>query len=164
MNNPLNRSMFRQAGMSKQPMGILASSPELMTTAQKAMNSGQPIKAQKAVSVDTKGSNNYLFGYQPEKTTFLQDIMNNFSYGSGPEKTYETKLVKEGEKIPTAVETTKYNNISGLFDKDVSNLGIPLTTQDNPTFDIMGTPLKDVSKVNNKYIKSLIPKKKYAAC
>ena len=37
MNNPLDRKMFRQAGMSKQPMGILASSPELMTTAQKAM-------------------------------------------------------------------------------------------------------------------------------
>ena len=30
MNNPLDRKMFRQAGMSKQPMGILASSPELM--------------------------------------------------------------------------------------------------------------------------------------
>ena len=38
--------MFRQAGMSKQPMGILASSPELMTTAQKAMMKGQPVKAQ----------------------------------------------------------------------------------------------------------------------
>jgi hypothetical protein len=45
MNNPLNRAMFRQAGMSKQPMGILASSPELMTTAQKAMMSGQPVTA-----------------------------------------------------------------------------------------------------------------------
>ena len=30
MNNPLQRKMFREAGMSKQPMGILASSPELM--------------------------------------------------------------------------------------------------------------------------------------
>ena len=45
--------MFRQAGMSKQPMGILASSPELMTTAQKAMMNNQPIKAQSAVSVNT---------------------------------------------------------------------------------------------------------------
>ncbi len=33
MNNPLDRKMFRQAGMSKQPMGILASSPELMNAA-----------------------------------------------------------------------------------------------------------------------------------
>ena len=30
MNDPLQRKMFRQVGMSKQPMGILASSPELM--------------------------------------------------------------------------------------------------------------------------------------
>ena len=52
MNNPLDRRMFRQAGMSKQPMGILASSPELMTTAQKAMMNNQPIKAQSAVSVN----------------------------------------------------------------------------------------------------------------
>ena len=44
--------MFRQAGMSKQPMGILASSPELMTTAQKAIMNNQPIKAQSAVSVN----------------------------------------------------------------------------------------------------------------
>lgn len=53
MNNPLNRRMFRQGGMSKQPMGILASSPELMTTAQQAMMKGKPIKAQNAVSVNT---------------------------------------------------------------------------------------------------------------
>ena len=38
--------MFRQAGMSKQPMGILASSPELMTTAQQAMMNGRPVNAQ----------------------------------------------------------------------------------------------------------------------
>ena len=56
--------MFRQAGMSKQPMGILASSPELMTTAQKAMMNNQPIKAQSAVSVNTKTPNivDSLFG------------------------------------------------------------------------------------------------------
>jgi hypothetical protein len=30
MNDPLRRKMFRQAGMSKLPMGILASSPQLM--------------------------------------------------------------------------------------------------------------------------------------
>ena len=49
MNNPLNRTMFRQAGMSKQPMGILASSPELMTTAQKAMMNNQPVRAEEGV-------------------------------------------------------------------------------------------------------------------
>jgi len=47
-----NRRMFRKGGMSKQPMGILASSPELMTTAEKAMMKGQPIKAQSGASVN----------------------------------------------------------------------------------------------------------------
>jgi len=54
MNNPLDRKMFRQAGMSKQPMGILASSPELMTTAQQAIASGQPVTAQVGTSVNTR--------------------------------------------------------------------------------------------------------------
>ena len=63
MNDPLSRKMFRQAGMSKQPMGILASSPELMTTAQRAMMSGQPMKSQRGNFISTSptvgfGSNN----------------------------------------------------------------------------------------------------------
>jgi len=66
MNNPLQRKMFRQAGMSKQPMGILASSPELMTTAQKAMMSGQPVMAQSGKFISTAptvgfGSNNQTY-------------------------------------------------------------------------------------------------------
>jgi hypothetical protein len=56
MNNPLNRRMFRQGGMSKEPMGILASSPELMTTAQKAMMKKQAVKAQTGVSVNLNQS------------------------------------------------------------------------------------------------------------
>jgi len=40
MNNPLDRKMFREAGMSKQPMGILASSPELMNAAKGYENGG----------------------------------------------------------------------------------------------------------------------------
>ncbi|MAS59561.1 MAG: hypothetical protein CMQ07_00405 [Gammaproteobacteria bacterium] len=39
--------------MSRQPMGILASSPQLMTAAQKAMMQGQPMKAQTGASVNT---------------------------------------------------------------------------------------------------------------
>jgi len=43
MNDPFNRKMFRQAGMSKQPMGILASSPQLMN-AVKGYNLGGAIQ------------------------------------------------------------------------------------------------------------------------
>ena len=65
MNNPLNRSMFRQAGMSKQPMGILASSPELMTTAQKAMVSGQPMKSQRGNFISTAPTVGFGLNNQP---------------------------------------------------------------------------------------------------
>ena len=40
MNDPFNRKMFRQAGMSKQPMGILASSPQLMNAVKGYANGG----------------------------------------------------------------------------------------------------------------------------
>ena len=40
--NPLNRKMFRQPGMSRQPMGILASSPELANVVRSRM--GQPVQ------------------------------------------------------------------------------------------------------------------------
>ena len=40
--NPLNRKMFRQPGMSRQPMGILASSPELTNVVRSRM--GQPVQ------------------------------------------------------------------------------------------------------------------------
>jgi hypothetical protein len=59
MNDPLNRKMFRQAGMSKQPMGILASSPELMTTAQRAMMNNQPVRAQVGTSVNTQATKGF---------------------------------------------------------------------------------------------------------
>ena len=62
MNDPLNRSMFRQAGMSKQPMGILASSPELMNAAKGYEKGGQVVKANvgkafRANSLDLYGGN-----------------------------------------------------------------------------------------------------------
>jgi hypothetical protein len=40
--NPLNRKMFRQPGMSRQPAGILASSPELANVVRQRM--GQPVQ------------------------------------------------------------------------------------------------------------------------
>jgi hypothetical protein len=100
--------MFRQAGMSKQPMGILASSPELMTTAQKAIMNNQPIKAQSAVSVNLAQAIANSTGLNSKPVFNLSDIMNNFSYGSGgPEKTYETKLIPEGAPPAGFIETTK---------------------------------------------------------
>ena len=143
MNNPLNRRMFRQGGMSKQPMGILASSPELMTTAQKAMMNNQPIKAQSAVSVNTRpfslGTPLDIFKNLVTSTAMANDtsalkdrriklenkkspsLFGNFSYGSGPEKTYETKLVPEGSSAELK-ETTEKNKSSPSILGTPSNL------------------------------------------
>ena len=77
MNNPLNRSMFRQAGMSKQPMGILASSPELMTTAQKAMMSGQPVMAQVGTSVNTQATTGFGLNQSPSVPSGVGNFIKN---------------------------------------------------------------------------------------
>ena len=166
MNNPLNRSMFRQAGMSKQPMGILASSPELMTTAQKAMMNNKPIKAQKAVSVNTNTPNliDSLFGtnigstrYMQPGNTILKDLMSNFSYGgSDIPQTVETKLVKKGEKIPVAKDITKTNNEkSSLFGIGLVGPDGKTEMRENQVID----PLEDIRLTNEKYQKSLVPTK-----
>ena len=52
MNNPLNRKMFREAGMSKQPMGILASSPELMNAAKGYNLGGIQARDEKTDTID----------------------------------------------------------------------------------------------------------------
>jgi len=171
LNNPLDRKMFRQAGMSKQPMGILASSPELMTTAQKAMMNNKPIKAQSAVSVNTNTPNliDSLFGtnigsyrYLQPGNSILKDLKNNFSFGSSDtEKTYETKLIPEGAPTAGFVETTqkpKKKNQS-LFGVDmVGPDGKPMKEGDSID-SISGTPLKDIPKINKKYQQSLVVKK-----
>lgn len=163
--------MFRQGGMSKQPMGILASSPELMTTAQKAMMKGQPVKAQSGLSANTKTPNlvDSLFGtnigswrYMQPGNTIIKDIMSGFSFGgSEPEKTYETKVVKEGSPPVGFIETTKKPKL-----KNQSLFGVGIVGPDGKPMkegesidSISGTPLKDIQKVNKEFRKKLIPKK-----
>ena len=55
--------MFRKPGMSRQAMGILASSPELMTSAQRAAAQNQPMRAQTGASVNM-GNQNYVAAIQ----------------------------------------------------------------------------------------------------
>ena len=75
MNDPLKRKMFRQVGMSKQPMGILASSPELMTTAQKAMMSGQPVMAQSGKFISTAPTVGFGTNNQPSSGNFIKSAL-----------------------------------------------------------------------------------------
>jgi len=77
MNDPLKRKMFRQVGMSKQPMGILASSPELMTTAQQAMMNDQPVKAQSGMMTSLFPPNQTITTRSTDRITpgFEQDVV-----------------------------------------------------------------------------------------
>tara|TARA_S200002703_G_scaffold26775_1_gene22986 strand:+ start:67 stop:2151 length:2085 start_codon:yes stop_codon:yes gene_type:complete len=118
MNNPFNRKMFRQAGMSKQPMGILASSPELMTTAQKALMSGQPVRAQQGTVV--RVDRNRLQEYQNPNTErgLRQNILNALS-GKSSEKYANAFPVKESDS-PLGVGIKSVGNLL--------NRGLPYLT------------------------------------
>jgi hypothetical protein len=52
--NPLNRKMFRDPRAARRATGILASSVPLMTSAQRAMAQGEPMRAQTGASVNTQ--------------------------------------------------------------------------------------------------------------
>jgi hypothetical protein len=90
--------MFRQAGMSKQPMGILASSPELMTTAQKAMMKGQPVKAQSGTFIKNPDNmNSPMINYFRQNSPlqaiggFVSDTMNKAYQNDSIIKDYVNK-------------------------------------------------------------------------
>ncbi len=104
MNNPLNRRMFRQDGMSKQPMGILASSPELMTTAQKAMMNNKPIKAQNAVSVNLN---------RPLVASDYVNIGGQIKNPNSPLNIKSREMQKMSPTLPNVSKITDY--ISNVF-------------------------------------------------
>ena len=90
--------MFRQAGMSKQPMGILASSPELMTTAQKAMMNNQPVKAQSGTFIKNPDNmNSPMINYFRQNSPlqaiggFVSDTMNKAYQNDSIIKDYVNK-------------------------------------------------------------------------
>jgi len=139
MNNPLNRRMFRQRGMSKQPMGILASSPELMTTAQKAMMRGKPIKAQSAVSVNTNAAN-------------INSPLVNYFRNNPPLQTIKNFATDTADKFMT-------NNqiIADLINKGLL-IGSPEGKRDD-TPTVMGATLEEVKEAGKKFDKDLKIKK-----
>ncbi len=155
MNNPLDRKMFRQAGMSKQPMGILASSPELMTTAQQAMMNGRPVNAQSGMMTS-------LFPSPMTTTTTIKDRggLDADVVGIQNETPLEVLKRKQEEKnktIDTSLSEPK-PNINDINKKiidggDKDNLfnvkklrpsfaGKPSTT-DTTSSDAKGSGLKD---------------------
>lgn len=100
--NPLQRRLFRlqQPGMSRQPMGILASSPQLVTAAQKAMMQGQPMKAQTGASVNTGGSvGDYMQAIQQLKQAGDKATLNN---------------IAADQRLPRSVQIAAGNALFGI--------------------------------------------------
>ena len=164
MNNPLNRKMFREAGMSKQPMGILASSPELMTTAQQAIASGQPIKAQNAVSVNTQATKGFGLNQSPSVPSGVGNFIKNAFTTDSPSAlgqviNYGLKGLSAKKDSDADSATAKANKksanktvgpysqagitsatgpeigITSAGDVDEKDVRIPLLTQDDLIFD-----------------------------
>jgi hypothetical protein len=164
MNNPLNRSMFRQAGMSKQPMGILASSPELMTTAQRAMMNNQPVRAQVGTSVNTQatkgfGLNQYSSvpsgvgnfiknAFTKDSPSSLGQVINYGLKGLSAKKDYDAdkaaEIANQNAKNKTVNPYSQAGitsaagpeiGITSAGDVDEKDRRIPLLTQDDLIID-----------------------------
>ena len=106
MNDPLQRKMFRQAGMSKQPMGILASSPELMG-AVKGYNLGG--------AVGSTGNLDQLFG--TSKFNIMRNKGDTLGLGEiGSSKIGDklSELKKEAEDKNKNIEPNVEPNINNI--------------------------------------------------
>ena len=119
MNNPLRRKMFRQVGMSKQPMGILASSPQLMNAVKgynvggiNLLNNDPPPPMVR----DIKTASLQIPAYGTKRYSLTGAIKPTTRPGSSvlddPDLTNETPLAllkkkqeEEAKKIDTSLET-----------------------------------------------------------
>ena len=171
MNDPLQRKMFRQAGMSKQPMGILASSPELMTTAQQAMMNNQPVKAQSGMmtslfppnqTITTRSTDRIIPGFEQDVVginaqTPLQLLKQE---QEAKNKTIDTSL---SELKPNINDTNKKIIDSSIVKKkedytNAKNLGFKTTDDGSfkePLSQKFGNQLNAVTEIQKDAVKSL---------
>ena len=171
MNNPLDRKMFRQAGMSKQPMGILASSPELITTAQQAMMNGQPVKAQSGMmtslfppnqTITTRSTDRIIPGFEQDVVginaqTPLQVLKQE---QEAKNKTIDTSL---SEPKPNINDSTKKIIDGSIVKKkedytNAKNLGFKTTDGGSfkePLSQKFSNQLNEVTEIQKDAVKSL---------
>ena len=160
MNNPLDRKMFRQAGMSKQPMGILASSPELMGAVKGYQQGGL-----NAIPILGSKKFNVARSVQPNA---MNTLGSPFQDNIGVQIQNETPLevLKKEQEIrnkniePNVVKNSNINNINkNILDSENleypkgSNLNIRGKTnkfegEEKETSDIKAENKKDVSADN----------------
>jgi hypothetical protein len=131
--NPLQRRLFRlqQPGMSRQPMGILASSPELMTAAQRAMAQGQPMQAATGASVNLNDSiTNQLMAIQQLRGMGDRATLNN---------------IATDKRLPRSVQMAAANALAGIEAKpDEPSQQVPLAPLDKQGSLASGTPVMSV--------------------
>jgi len=121
MNDPLQRKMFRQAGMSKQPMGILASSPELMG-AVKGYNLGG--------AVGSTGNLDQLFG------TSKFNIMRNKGDTLGLGEIGSSKIGDKLSELKKEAED-KNKNIEPNVEPNINNINKNILEKENKEeFDV----------------------------
>ncbi len=110
--NPLQRRLFRlqQPGMSRQPMGILASSPELMLAAQRGAT--QPLKMNQGGSVGQ-----YMQTIQQLKQAGDKATLNN---------------IATDQRLPRSIQMAAANALSGISG---SSQAIPVMDDNPPVSD-----------------------------
>ena len=123
MNNPLDRKMFREAGMSKQPMGILASSPELMNATKGYKDGGIqiPFYGQR------KPKSKYNIGSIDDNLQLIQNeaLKTDFGDAFGPKETKKVFGIEPNVVVPPkskVINDTNKKIIDQSKDGDKDNL------------------------------------------
>ena len=142
--NPMNRRMFRDPMMARRVTGILASSPELMTSVQKAMAKKQPVKAATGMSANTSNV---------QRRTFLEDIQ---ALPTDIKNAVATIIQRNpGTSVPDAVDAVRQaqnrSNLaalrSGIANKNAGVLS--LTTGPFSQLDMSATGKEPFIKVGD---------------
>lgn len=156
MNDPLRRKMFRQAGMSKQPMGILASSPELMNAVKGYYLGGINVNNPMPLNQDIKTASLQIPAYGTKRYSLTGDIKPKTNPAANiledPDLTNETPLAllkkqaeedkkkkaEENKIIDTSLET-KPNIINAtnkkIIDEEKKVTDNPFTNKTSTTTD-----------------------------
>jgi hypothetical protein len=119
MNNILNRKMFREAGMSKQPMGILASSPELINAAQSPGYSHGGLHKANWMNNDNI--------YSPNLTTYK-----NKALGRSEIETENTPTKTELEQLAEMKRQETIKDLQLVPDGSAPNFGVETSLETTP--------------------------------
>ena len=104
MMNPMNRRMFRDPRAARRATGILASSAPLMTSAQKAMAQGQPMRAQTGAAVNTGGGR---FGNRFDSTDQVPIV--RFFQGMGNQQLPNAQISRSSGFVQDSIADTLFN-------------------------------------------------------